>query len=217
MPGCQETATDALCASHIVHLSNMRIRADVFRMLADKPSGQCLRCNLAGQPYAHGSYCAQHIPDWPDQYPVERTRPPLKPIEAALSPEPILTSRPIAVDDARMPSGVKRAVKWAIKNDWRYSTTVAIGPEPDCIQSVVMRCNRAGVRLASRHEKNGERPMGFKVGWIRYGTSVPHRAGWRDLMAQLQGIDLREQQISEVRRATLWVMDTLDAELLEVI
>lgn len=98
---------------------------------------------------------------------------------------PILTSQ--ACPPELLPSGVRSAMAKARAAGWETGATIAIGPPPDGVRSVVFYAKHAnGTRLISRHEGDtaGHR-MGFAQGY-RHGFGQGIRSiGWRELVAAL--------------------------------
>lgn len=103
-----------------------------------------------------------------------------QPVEA-----PILVSQPCPPD--LLPSGVRTAMAKADAAGWDTGATIAIGPPPEGIRSVVFYAKHPnGTRLISRHEGDtAGAKMGFSQGY-RHGFGQGIRSiGWRELVAAL--------------------------------
>lgn len=204
VPECGQQAVAPgffLCEVHVQRLRQNRLRAEVLQLVKARPSQRVLpdRDPTVVLP---GDY----IPG---------------PLRQAVSPalaaelhdaslyEPVLMAMPCPVE--KMPVGVKSATKLAKELGYEHYVTIAIGPEPEMITSVVMRIRGRGVYLYSRHEsKPNATALGFKIAWVwRKPKALPEHVGWRQLTSILRG---EEPDVDE-RRALLDAMDLVGDRL----
>lgn len=197
MPDCFAAADSALCEKHQAHLASARKRAEVLALVAARPPGFRARAERDPHDIEPGDYHPWDHAPW-----AKEVEPP-----ADFDP-PLLDAQPCPLP--KQPSGVKQAVKLAIVGDWDYVVTYAIGPPVEGgleIHSVLFRAAKANVRLSSRHEKVGEKPFGFKKGWIQIDRKMPIAIGWRDITAVLGGLNWEAQQANELRAAVMTCFD----------
>lgn len=188
-----ETATALLCPAHFREFAKAKTARDArkARDAARIYCGcgnemfmtgrtECERCRLGAQPVAD-----YRLVPRPQVRRVAPGDPPVLATSADMTEAPILVSQTCPPE--LMPSGVRSAMSKARAAGWESGATIAIGPPPDGVRSVVFYARHPnGTRLISRHEGDtaGHR-MGFAQGY-RHGFGQGIRSiGWRELVAAL--------------------------------
>jgi hypothetical protein len=203
-----------------------KIRADIMAMPKMTCYGLAGECPNLGALYPGGIFCPDHAPRqngpetetllpnlhgtfvlYPDKPAVaKQLSSPEDAEEKNLFP-PMLTA--VSCPPEKMPGSVRTAVKLAEKHGWAHSVSLAIGPEPDAVHSVMFSACKQDIRLTSRHEGDGTKALGFKTAWYLPATGLPSRIGWRELSAALAGTDPIEDTDKQAMKDA--VMTVLDA------